>query len=71
MREGQRRTRGEVVLRDLHGDAGVPVEDYYRGLTSTLKVCRIIAFYRYWAIILLTFEGVGNKIEQGSLKGFP
>ena len=29
-------------------------------LTWTPKVCRIIAFYRFWAIILLTFEGLGN-----------
>ena len=28
--------------------------------TCTLRVCRIIAFYRYWAIILLTFEGLGK-----------
>ena len=25
-----------------------------------LKVCRIIAFYRFWAIILPTFGGLGN-----------
>ena len=28
--------------------------------TWTLKVCRIIAFYRYWASILVTFEGLGK-----------
>ena len=28
--------------------------------TWTLKVCRIIASYRYWAIILLTFEETLN-----------
>ena len=26
-------------------------------VTWTLKVCRIIAFYGYWAIILPTFGG--------------
>ena len=29
------------------------------GLTWTPKVCRIIAFYRFWAIILPTFGGLG------------
>ena len=27
--------------------------------TGTPKVCRIIAFYRFWAIILPTFRGLG------------
>ena len=31
-----------------------------KGNTWTPKVCRIIAFYRYWAIILPTFGGLGN-----------
>ena len=29
-------------------------------LTWTLKVCRIMAFYKYGAIILPTFRGLGN-----------
>ena len=28
--------------------------------TWTLKVGRIIAFYRFWAIVLPTFGGLGN-----------
>ena len=32
-------------------------------VTLALKVCRIIAFYRFWAIILPSFEvlGRGNR----------
>ena len=30
-------------------------------LTWTPKVCRIIAFFRYWAIILPTFGGLGTS----------
>ena len=34
-----------------------------RFLTWTPKVCRIIAFYRFWAIILPTLGGLG--LEKG------
>ena len=30
-------------------------------ITWTLKVCRIMAFCRLWAIILPTFGGLGNQ----------
>ena len=30
------------------------------GSTWTPEVCRIMAFYRYWAIILPTFGGLGS-----------
>ena len=39
-------------LRSVLGDVGWS--------TWTPKVCRIIAFYRFWAIILPTFEGLGR-----------
>ena len=29
------------------------------------KVCRMIAFYRFWAIILPTFGGLGHKHDAG------
>ena len=32
------------------------------GFTWTPKVCRIIAFYRFWAIILPTFGGLGLRV---------
>ena len=35
-------------------------EEVYRVCTWTSKVCRIIAFYRFWAIILPTFGGLGK-----------
>ena len=31
------------------------------------KVCRIMAFYRFGAIILLTFGGLGNSFYRASL----
>ena len=40
-----------------------------RSLTWTPKVCRIIAFYRFWAIILPTFEGLGKGTLQIILYG--
>ena len=33
-----------------------------KGLSCTPKVCRIIAFYRFWAIILPTFGGPGKGL---------
>ena len=36
----------------------------HQGSTWTPKVCRIIAFHRFWAIILPTFRGLG----RGSFK---
>ena len=37
-------------------------------LTWTPKVCRIIAFYRFWAIVLPTLRGLGKpeKTLSGS-----
>ena len=32
--------------------------------TWTPKVCRIIAFYRFWAIILPTFGGLGRAAKN-------
>ena len=32
--------------------------------TWTLKVRRTIASYRYWAIVLLTFEGLGKPFKS-------
>ena len=46
-------------LRGQRG--GIEVE-----VTWTPKVCRIIAFYLFWAIILPTFGGLGRgfKVED-------
>ena len=33
-------------------------------VTWTPKVCRIITFYRFWAIILPTFGGLGKGIWE-------
>ena len=52
----------EGILRrlgNLQPWAAKPKPGFAKGTTWTLKVCRIIAFCRYWAIILLTFEGLG------------
>ena len=38
-----------------------------RGLPWTPKVCRIMAFYRFWAIILPTFGGLGHGKKNVSL----
>ena len=43
-------------------------------VTWTPKVCRIIAFYRFWAIILPTFGGPGRnetsvRMLQGTSQG--
>ena len=35
----------------------------------TPEVCRIIAFYRFWAIISPTFGGLGNYINRDADKG--
>ena len=60
---------GRRLLNDPTADretlSGLPE---LRERTWTPKVCRIMAFYRYWAIILPTFRGFG-KLKLGILKG--
>ena len=36
-------------------------------ITWTPKVCTIIAFYRFWAIILPTFGGLGKDAQPCAL----
>ena len=49
------------VLLDWRAPEHTPsiVEIPYKTPTWTPKVCRIMAFYRFWAIILPTFGGLG------------
>ena len=47
-------------FRGMSGSGGLGL-GVWGGFTWTLNVCRIIAFYyRYWVIILLAFEGLGR-----------
>ena len=39
-------------------------------LDLKLKVCRIMAFYRFWAVILPTFVGSGKFFLGFLLEGF-
>ena len=38
------------------------------GLTWVPKVCRIMAFYRYWAIILLLLGGSGLRGREDGFR---
>ena len=51
----------EAVRSEVFGAQGV-------GCTWTPKVCRIIAFYRFWAIVLPTFGGLGSTPKKSRSK---
>ena len=63
------RAWGDMIWRSFQGlvtERAIPFlrsVSLMKAYTWTPKVCRIIAFCGFWAIILPTFEGLG--------KGFP
>ena len=51
-------------------DVGLPSLEVLRNTaTWTPKVCRIIAFYGFWAFFLRTFEGLGSRHNSSCYLG--